>query len=51
MAFTDICAWSKSLQQDRGQVNGHYEGTVGETEEVFTFINQGFIFNVNHFLA
>jgi len=50
-AFSDVCACSKSLQQDRVQVNGHYELTVGEAEEVFAFVNQGFRFNVNHFFS
>lgn len=50
-AFADISTWSKSLQQDRGQVNGHYEVRVGEAEEVFALINQGLRFTVNHLLA
>lgn len=51
MAFPDVCTGSKSLQQNEGQANGHYKVTVGEAEEVFALVHQGFRFNVNHFLA
>lgn len=48
-AFADVGAWSKSLQQDRGQVSGHCEVTVREAVEVFAFVNQGFRLHVSLF--
>lgn len=51
MAFADIGAWSKSLQQDRGQVSGHCEVTFGEAVEVFAFVNQGFRLHVSLFFS